>query len=157
MQQQLKITKDNNEKIKIKNEISKIREQKMTRKINQSIKERKLEIKHNESESVSKGKQPFYLKRKEIKKIEQEERIKEVQKEGKYGKYMKRKSEKEFKKNRVNSKNWIYLLFVIVLYMGLKKWEVVFEYGLSLIPVTFCVNFGNLSFCQQQSISLIIG
>lgn len=77
----------------------------MTRKINQSIKERKLEIKHNESESVSKGKQPFYLKRKEIKKIEQEERIKEVQKEGKYGKYMKRKSEKEFKKNRVNSKN----------------------------------------------------
>lgn len=81
----------------------------MTRNINRSvflyilnqIKRRKLEIKHQERKAVSEGKKPYYLKRKDLKKIEHEERVKEITKQGHYSKYIKRKAEKEGKKNKL--------------------------------------------------------
>ena len=64
--------------------------------------ERKREFMKKEKEAVSKGKKPFFLKKREVREAELKDRFESLSKRGKLNKYMEKKRKRNAKRDEAN-------------------------------------------------------
>ncbi|RLN21243.1 hypothetical protein BBO99_00009345 [Phytophthora kernoviae] len=103
LKQQLKKTKSVTEKEELKHEIA-LRSQEMKEKQKQQMIQGALtKRKREEREAVASGKNPFYLKRKDKKKVELQAKFQDLQETGRLSKFMAKKR----KKNASKDHRWL--------------------------------------------------
>ncbi len=83
-------------------EMTRVMQQKVTRDRNDRRVERKREFMKQEREAVSKGKKPFFLKKRELREAELKDRFEALNKRGKLNKYMEKKRRRNAKRDEAN-------------------------------------------------------
>ena len=82
--------------------MTRVMQQKVTRDRNDRRVERKREFLKQEREAVSKGKKPFFLKKRELREAELKDRFEALNKRGKLNKYMEKKRRRNAKRDEAN-------------------------------------------------------
>ncbi|KAK8795817.1 hypothetical protein WA171_003785 [Blastocystis sp. BT1] len=93
---------NDSKKKRIQAEMTRVMQQKVTRDRNDRRVERKREFMKQEREAVSKGKKPFFLKKRELREAELKDRFEALNKRGKLNKYMEKKRRRNAKRDEAN-------------------------------------------------------
>ena len=82
--------------------MTRVMQQKVERERTDKRVERKREFMSHEREAVSKGKKPFFLKKREIREAELKDRFESLSKRGKLNKYMEKKRRRNAQRDEAN-------------------------------------------------------
>lgn len=105
LKKMIKTTKDEDTKTKMKALLNRMEQQELAEKRKTRRDELEREMKKTEREKVKEGKKPYFLKKGDIKALEEKEYKEELEKSGKMQKHMKRKAKKLASKEK-KKKAW---------------------------------------------------
>ncbi|KAK8830964.1 hypothetical protein WA577_003664 [Blastocystis sp. JDR] len=103
LQEQMFKEGDDSEKRRIQADMTRIMQQNISRKRrDRAALERKREFMKSEKEAVSKGKKPFFLKKRVLREAELKDRFDSLEKKGRVNKYMEKKRKRNAQRDRAN-------------------------------------------------------